>query len=138
MGAYIWVEKHFHLQSFKPFLIFFFHYKALISAFFTSCKKWNILKINNKVPEYQNLTTELKIKTKGWGWGRVGVTIQGYLEGAFNRLLWYIKIKFNSDDNLPLDEILQLYNLIIVVRSVFQENKKHYPESLLDEFLYQL
>ena len=66
------------------------------------------------------------------------MTIQGYLEGAFNRLLWYIKIKFNSDDNLPLDEILQLYNLIIVVRSVFQENKKHYPESLLDEFLYQL
>ena len=66
------------------------------------------------------------------------MTIQGYLEGAFNRLLWYIKIKLNSDDNLPLDEILQLYNLIIVVRSVFQENKKHYPESLLDEFFYQL
>ena len=38
----------------------------------------------------------------------------------------YMKIKFNSDDNLPLEKILKLYNLTIVVRSVFQENRKYY------------
>ena len=39
-----------------------------------------------------------------------------------------MKIKFNSDDNLPLNKILKLHNLTIVVRSVFQEDKKHYQQ----------
>ena len=39
-----------------------------------------------------------------------------------------MKIKFNSDDNLPLKllELLKVYNLSIVVRSVFQEGSKYY------------
>ena len=32
----------------------------------------------------------------------------------------YIRIKFNSDHNLPLNKILKIHNLTIVVRSVFQ------------------
>ena len=47
----------------------------------------------------------------------------------------YSKIKFNSDDNLALNWILKLYNLTIVVRSVFQENKKYYPQVFLDKWL---
>ena len=31
----------------------------------------------------------------------------------------YVKIKFNSDDDLTLKKTLKLHNLIIVVRSVF-------------------
>ena len=50
----------------------------------------------------------------------------------------YLKIKFNSDGNLPLNKILKLRNLIIVVRSVFQEEKKYYPQVFLDEYLYEL
>ena len=49
-----------------------------------------------------------------------------------------MKIKFNSDDNLPLDETLKLHNLTIVVRSVFQEDNKYYPQIYLDECLYEL
>ena len=30
-----------------------------------------------------------------------------------------MKMKFNSDDDLPLKKKLELYNLVIVVRSVF-------------------
>ena len=45
----------------------------------------------------------------------------------------YVEIKFISDDNLPLNEILKLGNLTIVVRSVFQEDKKYYPQVFLDE-----
>ena len=36
----------------------------------------------------------------------------------------YMKIKSNSDDNLPLNKTLELHNMIIVVRSVFHENTK--------------
>ena len=31
----------------------------------------------------------------------------------------YMKIKFNSDDNLPSNKILKLHHLVIVVRIVF-------------------
>ena len=37
----------------------------------------------------------------------------------------YKKIIFNSDDNLPLNKILKLHNLIMVVRSVFQEDERY-------------
>ena len=50
----------------------------------------------------------------------------------------YMKIKFNSDDDLPLNRILKLHNLTIVVSSVFQENGKYYPQVFLDECLYEL
>ena len=30
-----------------------------------------------------------------------------------------MKMKFNSDDDLPLKKMLKLYNMVIVVRSVF-------------------
>ena len=36
----------------------------------------------------------------------------------------YMKIKSNSDDDLPLNKTLELHNMIIVVRSVFHENTK--------------
>ena len=34
----------------------------------------------------------------------------------------FMKIKFSSDDNLPLNKILKLHMLTIIVRSVFQGN----------------
>ena len=37
----------------------------------------------------------------------------------------FIKIKFNSDDNFPLNKVLKLHNLTIVVRCVFQEDNKY-------------
>ena len=50
----------------------------------------------------------------------------------------YMKIKFISDDNLPLNKILKLHNLTIIVRSFFQVEKKYYPQVFLDECLYEL
>ena len=34
----------------------------------------------------------------------------------------FMKIKFNSDDNLPLNKMLKLHTLTVIVRSVFEEN----------------
>ena len=44
----------------------------------------------------------------------------------------FTKIKFNSDDNLPLNKILKLHNMTIVIRSDFQEDGKYYPEVFLE------
>ena len=43
-----------------------------------------------------------------------------------------MKIKFELDDSLPLNKILKLYNLTIIVRSVFEEDEKYYPQIFLD------
>ena len=39
-----------------------------------------------------------------------------------------MRIKFDSDDNLPLNKILKLCMLTIIVRSVFEEDSKYYPQ----------
>ena len=49
-----------------------------------------------------------------------------------------MKIKFNSDDNLPLNKILKLHMLTIIARSVFEEDGKYYPQIFLDECLYEV
>ena len=46
----------------------------------------------------------------------------------------YKKIKLNWDDDLPLKETLQLCNMIIIVRVVFQENRKYYLQVFLNKW----
>ena len=50
----------------------------------------------------------------------------------------FMKIKINSDDNLPLNNTLKLYNMTIVIKSVFEERGKFYPQFYLNECLYDL
>ena len=50
----------------------------------------------------------------------------------------FIKIKFYSDENLPLNKTLKLHNVTIVIGSVFKELGKFYPQVFLDECLYKL
>ena len=49
-----------------------------------------------------------------------------------------MKIKFNSDDNLPLNKALKCYQMTITIRCVFSEDNKLYPQVFLDEALYSL
>ena len=49
-----------------------------------------------------------------------------------------MKIKFISGDNLLLNKMLKLHNLTIIVRSVFEEDNKYYPQIVLDKCLYEL
>ena len=50
----------------------------------------------------------------------------------------YMKIKFNSDDDLPLNKQLKFFNLKIIVRTVFEEDGKYYPQIFLDECMYEV
>ena len=50
----------------------------------------------------------------------------------------YMKIKFTSDDNLPLNKPLKFYNMTITIRCVFSEENKLYPQVFLDEALFSL
>ena len=50
----------------------------------------------------------------------------------------YIKIKFNSENDLPLNKPLKLHITTITIRSVFKEDDKLYPQVFLDDTLYEL
>ena len=50
----------------------------------------------------------------------------------------YMKIKFNSDEDLPLNKPLKFHNMTITIRSVFEEDGKLYPQVFLDDTLYEL
>ena len=49
-----------------------------------------------------------------------------------------MKIKFNSNDNLPLKKKLTFHNMTIIIRCVFSEGGKFYPQLFLYDTLYEL
>ena len=50
----------------------------------------------------------------------------------------YLKIKFNSDDDLPLNKLLKFRLMTITIRHVFEEDGKFYLQVFLDDTLYEL
>ena len=50
----------------------------------------------------------------------------------------YMKIKFESNDNLPTDNIINMHQVTIIIRSAFAQNGKFYPQLFLDDALYEL
>ena len=72
--------------------------------------------------KYAELWDEIKNKIK---------TINGGKTGEYGKD--FMKIKFDIDDNLPLNKPLKLRMLTIIIRSVFEEDSKFYPQVYLDE-----
>ena len=50
----------------------------------------------------------------------------------------FMKIGFESDDNLSLNKTHKLHMLTLVVKSVFEEDGKYYSQIFSDECLYEL
>ena len=50
----------------------------------------------------------------------------------------YMKIRFSSDDSLPLNKPLKFYQMTVTIRCVFSEDYKLYPQVFLDNTLYSL
>ena len=61
--------------------------------------------------------------------------INGGKEGKYGKN--FVKIKFDADNDLPLNKLLKLRMLTIIVRSVFEEDSKFYPQVYLDGCLYE-
>ena len=53
----------------------------------------------------------------------------------------YLKIKWmvnQLDDDLPLNKMIEIYNVVIVVRAIFYENNKYFPQVFFTKCLYKL
>ena len=63
-------------------------------------------------------------------------TINGGKEGEYGKD--FMKIKFNTDDDLPLNKPLMQRMLSIITRSVFEEDGRFYPQVYFDGCLCEL
>ena len=70
-------------------------------------------------------------------WNGIKNKINTINSGEFDYEKNYTKIKFNSDDGLPLNKPLKFHAMAIVIRSVFEEDSKLYPHVFLDDALYE-
>ena len=77
--------------------------------------------------KYTELSNGIENETK---------TINGGKKGDYGKV--FMKIKLDTDDNLPLNKQLKLHMLTIIVRSVFERYGKFYPQVFLDDALYEL
>ena len=50
----------------------------------------------------------------------------------------FMKTRFESDDDLPLDKTFSISDMIIVAASVLEKNGKYYPQISLHECAYKL
>ena len=50
----------------------------------------------------------------------------------------YMKTKFNTDDNIPLNKIIYFPTITIVIRSVTQKDGKYHPQLFVDDCLYEV
>ena len=57
-------------------------------------------------------------------------------EDCLEYLKDYVKMKFSSDDNLPLNKPLKFHNGAVTIRCVFSEENKSYPQVFLDGALF--
>ena len=49
-----------------------------------------------------------------------------------------MKIQFNSDDNFPLNKQLNCLSLTIIIINMFEKDGKYYPQTFLDDCLYEV
>ena len=49
-----------------------------------------------------------------------------------------MKIKINSDDDIPLYKQLYFAAITVIIRNVFEKDGKYYPQMFLDECMYEV
>ena len=71
-------------------------------------------------------------------WNGIKNKMEEVSSGECDYEKYYMKIKFNSGDDLPLIKPLKFHMMTIIIRSVFEEDGKLYLKGFLDEALYEL
>ena len=74
------------------------------------------------------------------GFLNVFKSIRDKIENANDDVVEYdrncMKIKFISNDDLPVDKTVDLHLITIVIRAIFAQNGKYYPQLFLDDAIY--
>ena len=49
----------------------------------------------------------------------------------------FMKIRFKTNDNLPLNKIINILVCVVIVSSIFKENNEYHPQVLLHDCFYE-
>ena len=90
--------------------------------------------------KYLTLVPTNKSKEKKYEelWSKIRDLIRSIAKSFVDHDEKYIRIKFNLDDELPLNKTIEVSTLTIVVRATFLGNNNYYPQVFFDECLYKI
>ena len=71
-------------------------------------------------------------------WKSIRAKIEENTGGNVNYDKNYMRIKFQSNDNLPTDNIVNMHQVTTIIKSGFTKNGKFYLQLFLDDALYEL
>ena len=77
------------------------------------------------------MVSEDKIKNHKELWIKIRDLIRSVSKKSEDYEEKYMRIKFNTDDKLPLNKTIKLPIITTVVRAVFHENNKYYRQVFL-------
>ena len=126
--GYVTIKKDLKNSNVNLFYLIF----GKVNGYFEEIngKKYLMLVITNESKEKIKKCEELCIKIKD--------LIRSTTKNFSDYDEKYMKIKFDLNDNLPLNKTIKIPIVVIVIRSVFHENHKPYRQVFLDELLYKL
>ena len=93
----------------------------------SDCENIHSILILDSTDKYKEVWSGIRLEIK---------TLNGGKELFYEKN--YARIGINTDDDLPLNKQLKFPTLTIIIRCVFQEGEKLYPQIYLDEYLYEL
>ena len=105
-------------------------YKKLLFFYIGYMKIKNLTQISSD--ESKN---NIKEKNPEGLWSKIKESISSMTSDDYDQI--YMKIKPNSDDELPLNKMAEVLSLTIVLRAVFHDNKRYFPQIFLDKCLYK-
>ena len=139
-------------KSYKKILINYIGYKTIedskcikvysVNRLYLIFNKVNgyFEKINRNKYLTQVSTNESKEKIKRYEelWSKPRDLIRSITKNSDYYNEKYMKIKFSSDEKLPLNKMIEIPTMAIVVRAIFYDNNTFFPQVFLDESLYKL
>ena len=60
------------------------------------------------------------------------------IDGDDKNVYGYVRLKFNSDVDLPLDKLIRFHTLTVIVACVFRKVNKFYLEIYVDEGIFEV
>ena len=110
-----------------------------LHLFFNRASRYIEEKNENKYLIFDSTDENKELLTKYSDiWCGIKNQIEAVSSGECNYEKDFMKIKFNSDDDLPLNKPLKLHWMTITIRSVFEEDGKVYSQVFLHDTLHEL
>ena len=126
--GYVSIKKYLKTYSVNPLYLIF----GNVNVYFEEINgnKYLTLILPNESKEKIKMYEELRIQIRN--------LIRSITKNADDYDEKYMKMKFDSYRNSPLDKTIEIPIVEIVVRAIFHENNKYYLQAFLDKCLHKI